>query len=372
MNILVVTPVFSIAGVPLAQLRFARALSRRGHAVTFLIGHIDVGQPVPELPEVRVLQLAQKRVRGMFPAICRYLREQKPDVVFSAEDHLNSFVLMAAILTRSGARISCSSRVTPFDTYSNVPLTKRWLLKQVMRAVMWRADVLTCVSIDMVDQYRKVFRKSRHVCVYNIVDDAESRRRMCEDFSHDWLRDYKGAVLVAAGRLAPWKGFADLVHAMSIVREHREARLLILGDGPLRANLEELIEQLGLKDSVRLEGYVENPLKYFAQSDVFVLSSLVEGLPNVLVEAMLCGCSPVSTDCPTGPREVLQGGRIGRLVAVQDAKALAAGIISALDAPESSQSLQIAIRPFEETAVIDRHFRLLGLKSDAPLSKVVT
>lgn len=244
------------------------------------------------------------------------------------------------------------------------------MLKQLMRAVMWRANVLTCVSKDMVAQYRQIFRNAKHVCVYNIIDDAESRRRMHEHVAHEWLDGAKGTVLVAAGRLAPWKGFADLIRAMAIVRQRREARLLILGDGPLRDELQQLIDELGLQDRIRLEGYVQNPLKYFALADVFVLSSHVEGLPNVLVEAMLCGCTPVSTDCPTGPREVLSGGEAGYLVPVHDATAMAAGILKALEEPVSEAALREAIRPFEESIVIDdRHFHLLGIANEVFIAK---
>jgi len=109
-------------------------------------------------------------------------------------------------------------------------------------------------------------------------------------------------------------------------------------------------------------GYVENPLKYFARADVFVLSSLVEGMPNVLVEAMMSGCTPVSTDCPTGPRELLQGGKYGYLVPMRDPQAMSAAIECALDNPISRTLLDEAVAPFEENRVIDRHFELLGLQ----------
>ena len=285
----------------------------------------------------------------------------KPDVVFSAEDHLNAIVLLAAIAVGSKAKISCSSRVTPFDTYSSKPFTKRWVLKHLVRAVMWRADALTCVSKDMVEQYRKVFDFPAHVCVYNIIDDRLSRQRMMEPVDHEWLVRKEGSVVVAAGRLASWKGFADLIHAIKFLPSYRRVRLMILGDGPLRSELETLIVELGLQDVVRLLGYVENPLKYFARADVFVLSSHVEGLPNVLVEAMMCGCTPVSTDCPTGPREVLQNGKYGYLVPIREPLAMAAGIEQALDHPIPKVQLAEAIRPFEEHAVLRRHFEVLGL-----------
>jgi glycosyltransferase involved in cell wall biosynthesis len=361
MKISVVTPLFSIAGVPLAQLRFARALADRGYDVDLVIGHTTQNYQIPKVSGFNILDLHRGNVRGMYLPLVRYLRTTKPDVVFSAEDHLNAVVLFAAITAGSKAKISGSSRVTPFDTYSNRPFTKRWVLKHLVRAVMWRADALTCVSKDMVDQYRKVFNSPRHVCVYNIVDDLHSRKRMEEPVEHEWFSAKEGPVLIAAGRLAPWKGFADLIRAMKLIPAQRRARLMILGDGPLRDELQTLIKELGLDDTVRLLGYVENPLKYFARAEMFVLSSHVEGLPNVLVEAMMCGCTPVSTDCPTGPREVLQDGKYGYLVRMRDPIAMAAAIEKALDNPIPGQRLAEAILPFEEGSVLKRHFEVLGL-----------
>lgn len=368
MKICVVTPRYAIAGVPLAQLRFARALADRGYDVDLLVGYVEPQYEFPEVTGVTVHLLQRQHVRGMLFPLRDYLRSDKPEVVFSAEDHLNAVVLLAAIIAGSKAKISGSSRVTPFDTYSNAPLTKRWILKQFVRAVMWRADALTCVSKDMVDQYRRVFNRPPHVCVYNIVDDKPSRLRMQDAVEHEWLRHKQEPVLIAAGRLAPWKGFADLIHAMKEVSRRRRARLLILGDGPLRTELETLIAELDLTDLVSLPGYVENPLKYFAQADVFVLSSHVEGLPNVLVEAMMCGCTPVATDCPTGPREILQDGKYGYLVPMRDSVALARGIEQALTEPIPGDRLAEAVRPFNEKMVIDRHLELLGLTESHPVA----
>jgi len=365
MKICIVTPLYTIAGVPLAQLRFARVLASKGHEVDLVIGRIDPQHKLPEVAGVNVLVLNRSHVRGMFFFLWKYLWVGSPDVVFSAEDHLNTVVLLAAICAGSKAKISGSSRVTPFDTYSNKPFTKRWVLKQLACMLMWRANALTCVSKDMVDQYRKVFDSPPHVCVYNIVDDRNSRLKMEEPVEHDWFLHKEGPVVVAAGRLASWRGFDCLIRAMKAVPKQRRARLMILGDGPLRTELQALILELGLEDVVSLLGYVENPLKYFARADVFVLSSHVEGLPNVLVEAMMCGCTPVSTDCPTGPREVLQDGKYGYLVPMRNPVAMAVGIEQALDHPIPKHLLDEAVRPFEETIVLNRHFDILGLKANA-------
>ena len=361
MKICVVTPRYAIAGVPLAQLRFSRALADIGHDVDLIIGRIDEEYPVPEVSDVNIIKLNCRNTRGMLLPLWKYLREVKPDIVFSAEDHLNIIVLIAALASGAQAKISGSSRVTPFDTYSKIPFTKRWFLKFFMRGVMSRANALTCVSKDMVKQYQQVFKSAPHVCIYNIVDDQHSQKKLNETVFDSWFLDKSVPLLVAAGRLAEWKGFSDLIQAMKELRKSRKAKLVILGDGPMRDELQSLVDKLDLNDSVKLFGYVENPLKYFTKADVFVLSSYVEGLPNVLVEAMMCGCTPVSTDCPTGPREVLQDGKYGYLVPVKDPVAMAAGIIKALDSPIPDDLLEEAIKPFAEDAVIQRHFEVLGI-----------
>ena len=158
MKIGVITPRYAISGVPLAQLRFARALAEDGHEVDLIIGRVDPHLTVPDVPGGTVHVLRKPNVRSMFVPLCTYLKRNKPDVVFSAEDHLNALVLLAAIVTRSSVKISGSCRVRPFDTYSNVPFTKRWFLKHLMRAVSWRADALTCVSREMVSSIGKSLR----------------------------------------------------------------------------------------------------------------------------------------------------------------------------------------------------------------------
>ena len=362
LRIAVVTPRYAISGVPLAQWRFAAAFGALGHEVDLIVGRCDTNLAIPPAPGVRVTVVGSGQTRGMFFYIARYLLRAKPDIVFSAEDHLNTIVLIAAILTRSQAKISGSSRVTPYDTYSSTPFTKRWLLKVMARMVAWRADALTCVSHDMVDQYRIVFPDAKHVCVYNIVDQPAARAKIGSPVDDLWFNDKTLPLVVGAGSLMPWKGFDDLIRAVGIlINGGRPVRLVILGEGASRTALEALVNELGLKDHVRLPGRTDNPLAHFARADVFALSSHVEGLPNVLVEAMMAGCTPVSVDCPTGPREVLQGGRYGYLTRIRDPEDLAAGIGRALDHPIAPEVLAEGVRPFHEDVVIRRHFELLGV-----------
>ncbi len=361
MKICVITPVFGIAGVPLAQIRFARALAAAGHDVDLVIGQINHGCKLPIVEDVNVLVLNKPRVALMLIPVIRYLKENNPAVVFSAEDHLNGTVLLAAIISGSKAKISGSSRVPPSDTYSNIPFTKRWIQKLFMRVVMPRANALTCVSKDMVDQYRCVFKSPPHTCVYNIVNDHNSQKKLIESVDDTWFVAKNEPLIVAAGTLTQRKGFPDLILAMKELTKLRKAKLVIFGEGPMRSELQVLIDELDLGSVVKLFGHVENPLKYFSRADIFVLSSYAEGLPNVLVEAMMCGCTPVSTDCPTGPREVIQEDKYGYLVPLRNPVAMAAGIEKAIKSPIPMNLLQEAIKPFSEQEVIERHFDILGI-----------
>lgn len=362
MKIALITPVFSIAGVPLAQYRFARALNSRGHSVELIIGHLPTNLSPEEIDGLKINILHKKNVLKMFYSLCKMFYKNKYDVIFSAEDHLNVVVLLAAILTRTKSKISASSRVTPFDTYSSIWFSKKWILKILTRMTMYRADVLSCVSKDMVHQYRTIFKESPHQCIYNIVDDEDSRKKMLEPVDHPWFNQNEFSIIIASGRLAPWKGFDYLIKSVPEILKSKKVKLLILGDGELRQSLNKLIVELNLQESVQLLGFVFNPLKYYYKSDIFVLSSYVEGLPNVLIEAMMCGCTPVSTDCPTGPREILGDKKFGYLVPMRDEYGLAKGVISAIESPINNDLLLEAVKPFHETSVLNAHSSSLGVK----------
>ena len=248
LKILVLISRFSLSGVPLAQIRFAQALVRAGHNVEIVVGHVNDGYTVPAVENVSVRIWKHPRVSTMVPSLIKYFVVDKPDVVFSAEDHLNSMVLLAAFLSHTKAKISCSSRVTPIDkntrkfgAYSDKIFTKRWALKQFMKLVMARADALTCVSQDMVYQYKEVFKNSRHVCVYNIIEDAQAADKMALPVEEEWFDNKLAPVIVAAGTLARRKGFHDLIMAMAELKDKTAAKLLILGTGPSHDSLQKMI-----------------------------------------------------------------------------------------------------------------------------------
>ena len=363
MKVIVITPVYALSGVPLAQIRFAKVLAKIGHDVTLIIGNINKGFELPLIEKVDVVILGKRRAITMFKDLVTIANTSQPDVIFSAEDHLNIILMLASFLFRKKAKISCSSRVTPFDTYSKNPFKKGFYLKFLMRLLMNRADVLSCVSEDMVGQYQVLFKNSRHQRIYNIVGSDEIENLKSEKINHDWFNgNYK--VIIGAGNLSPWKGFTDLITAFSLIKNKEDLKLVILGDGPLKHDLESLILELNLQDKIMLKGNVSNPFKYFAKSSLFALSSRVEGLPNVIVEAMMCGCKIVSYDCPTGPREILQNGKYGTLVEPGNVPMLSSSLVESLENSLPSNFFENAFRPFTQQQVLEQHRKSLKISKD--------
>lgn len=149
---------------------------------------------------------------------------------------------------------------------------------------------------------------------------------------HPWFRD-ETPVIVGVGRLDRQKDFLTLIKAFEQVRRVRPCRLLIVGEGPLRETLEAARAGSAYPNDIDLPGFVAKPFSYMGHADVFVLSSRYEGLPNALIEALACGAPVVSTNCPSGPQEILEGGRFGRLTPVGDETAMAEAILATLDQP---------------------------------------
>jgi glycosyltransferase involved in cell wall biosynthesis len=175
---------------------------------------------------------------------------------------------------------------------------------------------------------------------------------------HPWFAPGQPPVILGVGRLTRQKDFPTLIRAFAEVRRRRVGRLIILGEGEDRPGLEALVRELGLADDVALPGFRDNAMAYMAGSAVFALSSVWEGLPTVLIEALAAGTRVVSTDCPSGPREILQEGRLGTLVPVGDAAALTGAMVVALDRPSGTVPLD-ALAPFTRDAAVDNYLRLI-------------
>ena len=176
--------------------------------------------------------------------------------------------------------------------------------------------------------------------IYNPVVTQGLRIKMAERLNHPWLLDGGPPVVLAAGRLVTQKDYPTLIKAFARLTTQRPCRLIILGEGKRRKELEGLVQRLRLHDRVALPGWVENPFTFMSRASLFVLSSIHEGMSGVLVQALACGCPCVSTDCPAGPAGVLGDGNFGPLVPVRDEVALAKAMERVLAKPPDRRLLQ--------------------------------
>lgn len=300
---------------------------------------------------VRVIDLNASRVATSIPALIRYIRNERPVSMLSAMGHVNVGAVIAGVLSSNDHRMVISERanITASGRSSIGLKVKLWSV--VCKWAYDRADAIVAISNGVaadVSLRTGVPFDSINV-VYNPAFNEKFNSK--PEPSLAWSREKNLPTIIGAGRLVPQKDFSCLIHAFNSVRHKLEARLIILGEGPLRAELEGLVRHLGLEGDVLLPGFVESPEVYMQGASVFVLSSAWEGFGNVIVEAMACGLPVVSTDCPSGPAEILENGKWGRLVPVANSDAMAEAIVRTLQEQRHPNVLQRAAYFSVESAV---------------------
>jgi glycosyltransferase involved in cell wall biosynthesis len=301
-------------------------------------------------------------VLGALPGLVSYLRRQRPDVLFSALSYPNLTAILAREIAGVPTRVVISERNTLSLKIKEAGAKRKWrALAALVPACYPMADVISAVSSGVATDLAKFIGVSedRVEVTYNPVVTSELKEKAKEPLDHPWLQGDGPPVILGIGALRPQKDFESLIRAFSQLRVKREARLIILGEGPLRPDLEALVGELHLESDVGLVGFVPNPFAYLARASVFALSSRYEGLPGALVQAMACGCPVVSTDCASGPREILMEGELGALVPMGSSDALALAILGTLEHPVASQRLRERAEFFSVANSTERYLALL-------------
>lgn len=342
----------------------ANGFAERGHKVDLVLAKAEGPYLADVNNQVRVVDLGAGRVIRSLPRLVRYLRRERPSALLSALNHANVVAVAAHRLAGSEARLVVSERNTASVSRKNAEsLRGRWM-HHLMRWAYPRAVAVVAVSDGVGDDLAATIglARDRIHTIYNPVVDERLLARSREPVSHPWFGPDTPPVILGVGRLTPQKDFATLIRAVARVRQGRDVRLMILGEGELRGELEGLLRSLGLEHDAALSGFVDNPFAYMRQAAVFVLSSRWEGLPGVLIQAMACRTPVVSTDCPSGPAEILENGRWGRLVPVGDAESLAEAIAATLDAKNHPNVARRA-QDFGVERAVDGYLRVLGLEA---------
>ena len=351
-------------GAERTMLNLACGFSEQGYKVDLVLQRAE-GPFLSEVPDkVRIVDLKAKRMAlGLFPLIS-YLRRERPHSLLSAMTHTNITALLAKRLARVGTRVVVSERNTMSITSRKGKTLRSRLLPLMAKRLYYWADVVVAVSKGVADDLANFlnFPRERIRVIYNPVITPEILQKANEPLEHPWFKLGELPVILGVGALTEQKDFPTLIRAFALVRKERPARLMILGEGGDRPKLEALVREMGLENDVSLPGFVDNPYKYMKRAAVFVLSSKWEGLPTVLIEAMACGIPVISTDCPSGPREILENGKYGVLVPVGDVERLAKTIIMySIRKFMSEENLQTQAQKFHLECAVKEYLRIMGL-----------
>jgi glycosyltransferase involved in cell wall biosynthesis len=352
-------------GAERVMVNLARGFVERGIAVDLVLAKAE-GTYLSEVPqEVRIIDLKSHRVLTSLPGLIRYLRRERPSVLLSAMNHTNLVALWAKKLSGVSTKVVVSVHNNLKISSQNAPSWLGRILPWGIRLFYPWAERVIAVSQGVAESIVTITSVPREkiTVIYNPVVTPDLFEKAKESVEHPWFHPKEHPIVISVGRLAKQKDYPTLLQAFYLVRKKIQTRLLILGEGEERPLLEKLIDELNLKEWVDLPGFVQNPYAYMARSDVFVLSSAWEGLPTVLIEAMACGCPVVSTDCPSGPAEILENGKWGKLVPVEDVEVLAGSILATLERNNKFDVLKRAI-DFNLTNAVESYLNVMFGKVD--------
>ncbi|MEJ5364742.1 MAG: glycosyltransferase [Desulfosoma sp.] len=353
------------SGVDRIMKNFLGELGKRPVAVDLLQveGHGPHIHPVPD--NVRRIPLGTHHVHSSLFRLAHYLKTVQPDAILCDKDRVNRTAILAAALAGYTGRLVVRVGTTVSQNLQGRGYLHRTLQYWSIRHLYPRAHAVVVPSRGAADDLSALgsFPKGfihvlpSPVVSENILDLAR------EPVDHPWFQPGEPPVVLGAGELCERKDFATLLRAFANVRKLRPCRLVILGKGKKRAALEKLAHELGVAAHVDFPGFVENPYAYMAKAGVFVLSSTCEGLPVVLMEAMAVGTPVAATDCPSGPREILDHGTLGPLVPVKSPDELAAAIARVLSSPLNPQALMTAASRYDVRKATDAYLKVLGFST---------
>lgn len=318
-------------GAERMMVNLMQGLADRGLSIDLVLNKADGPYLNLVPPQVRIIDLHAPRMFQGLPKLVSYLRRERPAAMLTTLHYNVEIAIWAKRLAGVDTRLAVREANT-LSSQSKHCKTDEWSGRLAKWFYPW-ADEIIAVSHGVADDLSKVtgIPTAQIKVVYNPVITPSLIENSRAALDHPWLLNKAAPVVLGVGRLSEQKDFSTLIKAFAQVRQHRAAHLLILGVGPERQSLLALADGLGVKADVAFLGFVSNPHAYMKQSDVFVLSSKWEGLPNVLIEAMAVGTPVVATDCPSGAAEILAGGQYGELVEIGDSQGMATAILKVLD-----------------------------------------
>jgi glycosyltransferase involved in cell wall biosynthesis len=349
-------------GAERVMLNLAEGLSLSGLQVDLVLVQA-IGDYLDVIPDhVRLVTLDCPRLISAVPALRRYLQQHRPKAVISALEDTNIIAVLAKVWSGIPTRLIVTVHNQLSQEVKHAKNLKRRWVPFLLRWIYPGAEAVVGVSKGVVaDLSQFGIAAHRTHAIYNPIITPAFLGRRAMTVEHPWFQPHQPPVILGVGRLNEQKDFITLIQAFAQVRQARSARLMILGEGPERPRLEALIVELGLGDAVSLPGFVPNPYDYMAAASLVALSSAWEGFGNVLVEAMAMGTPVVSTNCDSGPAEILVDGQYGQLVPVGDASAMAQAICTTLDQTACPDRLKQRANDFSLDRVLADYHQVLAL-----------
>lgn len=352
-------------GVERMVSNLAQGMLDAGYQVDFVLARAQ-GRHLDSIPDgVRLIKLGKRHTLEALPGLTGYLRREKPSALLAAKDRAIRVAILARFFARSDVFLAGRIGTTVSAALEGRNLLKRIFWYLGMKLFYRFTDRIVAVSEGVAKDIMQItsLPPGRVTVIRNPVVTPNIFRLAEEQVSHPWYRDATIPIIMGMGRLTRQKDFTTLVKAFAKVRETRKCRLLILGEGADRKDIEALAMELKISDDVYLPGFKSNPYSYLARSSLFVLSSRWEGSPNALTEALALGRPVVSTDCPSGPREILQDGKFGKLVPIGDIESMANAIIQTLNTVTDPELFQQAVKEYTVEASTNSYLQALGLKN---------
>lgn len=322
------------------------------------------GEHLDSIPEgVHLVRLGTKHTWSALPGLVRYLRSFDPGALLAVKDRAIRVAVLARWLSGKKMRIAGRIGTTVSAALEGKGRVRIWGWHTGMRLFYRHADKIVAVSHGVAVDIRTItgLPESKIPTIPNPVITQRIFTLAKEPLDHEWFDNPDIKVIIGIGRLTRQKDFPTLIRAFAEVRKHMKCRLIILGEGRQRQEMESFILNLGLTGEIVLPGFVTNPYQWLARSSLFVLSSLWEGSPNALTEALALGIPVVSTDCRSGPREVLQDGKFGSLVPTGESKELAKAMIRTLKDPLPGETLRKAVRQFTDQQSVKGYLKALEM-----------
>lgn len=318
-------------------------------------------------PKANITVLKVKKTRHAIIPLKKYIEKSNVDVLISFMNYVNSVAYIANLLAKKKVKLVFTEHSDVSQSLAQVKRKSKMayiLMTLVMKVSYRKADCIIAVSQGVKDSLTKKLGISsdKVELIYNPIDIEKITEMSNEVVLYDHTCRTSRKLIVTVGRLSKEKDHENLILSFNTLLENIDCDLLIIGEGKERANLEYLINKLNIHERVKLIGFSENPYKFMKNSDLFVLSSVREGFGNVLVEAMVCETRIVSTDCPSGPREVLKDGRLGLLVDVCEPKRLAEAMLQSLKSPISNEKLneyKIQRQLFSKEVIVDKYIKVI-------------